>query len=389
MTLKKLSVEHFNQSYQLAQYAFRFADDQQHRDEFYQLMKHSTIYGAFYKQQLASQVIATPLKVQLFHQVIDMAGIGLVSSDPSFRGQGNIDQLMQQMLEDCYQNGVILSYLDPFSYPFYRRYGYELVFERICYDIESQNWPDSPKASGYVRRMDWKNAKEDIKRIDQKSDKHKHGGVLREDWWYDYKFKEKTNDYFAVYYNQQDQPEGYLIYQIENGKLLCIRWLNLTLEAYQGLNRYIASHCDSTERIIFEKGYDRNENFFLHDRPINQATIRPEMMARIVDIQTFLKKYPLKNLEESFAITIENDPYASWNEGTFELIKEEQVDVRRVTSTQLPELKISVQRFTQLFLGYLSVNDLIFHEFVIVDEKIVDTIKQLTPQKAPVLEDYF
>ncbi|MDN6639447.1 MAG: GNAT family N-acetyltransferase [Tetragenococcus sp.] len=389
MTLKKLQNENFSESYQLAQYAFRFSDNQQNQEELRTLFEHSTVYGAFSEDQLASQITATPLKVQLFNQVFDMAGIGFVSSDPSFRGQGNIDQLMQQMLFDCYQNGVTLSYLDPFSYPFYRKYGYELTFERICYDVESPKWPDSPKVDGYVRRMTWEKAKDAIKQIDQQSNKHKHGGLLREDWWYDYKFKGKNNYYFAIYYNEQDQAAGYLIYQIEDGKFICIRWLNLTGAAYKGLNRYIASHKDSTKRIVYEQGYEKNESFFLHEKPIEQATVRPEMMARIVDVKAFLEKYPLKNLKESFAITIEKDQYAPWNEGTFELIKAEQPSIRQVTSTQLPELKISVQRFAQLFLGYCSIDTLIFYELVQAGQNIVDTIKQLTPQQAPILEDYF
>ncbi|KFN90936.1 hypothetical protein TMUPMC115_1657 [Tetragenococcus muriaticus PMC-11-5] len=81
------------------------------------------------------------------------------------------------------------------------------------------------------------------------------------------------------------------------------------------------------------------KEFFIHDKPVAQAIVRPEMMARIVDVQTFLQKYPLKNLKESFAITVENDPYAPWNEGTFELKKTEQLQIQKVTSTSLPELK--------------------------------------------------
>lgn len=389
MTVKKLHEENFTESYQLAQYAFRFADDKQHRDKFYQLSQHSIVYAAFIEQQLASQVIATPLKVQLFDQVFDMTGIGFVSSDPSFRGQGNIDQLMKQMLLDCYSEGILLSYLDPFSYPFYRKYGYELVFERICYDIESRQWPDSPKTTGYVRRTNWEKARSAMQQIDQYSDKHKHGGLLREDWWYDYKFKDKENYYFAIYYNEKNQAEGYLVYQFEDGKFICVRWLNLTGSAYKGLNRYIASHKDSTSRIIFEKGYDKNEGFFLDKTPIAQATIRPEMMARIVDVESFLKKSLLKNVKKSFAITIEKDNYAPWNEGTFELIKGDPVEICKVSSTQLPEVNISIQRLTQLLLGYISIDDLIFHELVTVEKKIVDTIRQITPKKSPILEDYF
>ncbi|MDN6144272.1 MAG: GNAT family N-acetyltransferase [Tetragenococcus halophilus] len=391
MTIKKLQEENFTESYQLAHYAFRFKDDQQHQEGFTTLFNHSNVYAAFNEQELASQMIATPLKVQLYNQLFDMAGIGFVSSDPSFRGQGNIDQLMQKMLVDCYENGILLSYLDPFSYPFYRKYGYELTFERIHYDVESSAWPDSSKPKGYVRRKTWVQAKEAIKQIDQASSKHKHGGILREDWWYEYKFNISHSYYFAIYYNEEDRPEGYLVYKIKDGKFHCVRWVNLTESAYRGINRYISSHKDSTQRIIYEKGYAKNEDFFLNDNPIGKAEIRPEMMARIVDVESFLNKSLLKDVKKSFAITIEKDHYASWNEGTFEIVNKKQVNIvkKEVNQTQLPQLKISIQRLTQLLFGYCSIDTLIFYDLVEIDEEIIETIRQLTPQQAPILEDYF
>ncbi len=115
------------------------------------------------------------------------------------------------------------------------------------------------------------------------------------------------------------------------------------------------------------------------------------MMARIVDVENFLNKSLLKDVKKSFAITIEKDHYASWNEGTFEIVNKKQVNIvkKEVNQTQLPQLKISIQRLTQLLFGYCSIDTLMFYDLVEIGEEIIETIRQLTPQQAPILEDYF
>ena len=70
-----------------------------------------------------------------------MVGIGYVASYPEARGQGGINQIMEKILEDCRYRKVSLSYLAPFSYPFYRRYGYEQSFDKISYQLNSRDVP--------------------------------------------------------------------------------------------------------------------------------------------------------------------------------------------------------------------------------------------------------
>ena len=295
-----------------------------------------------------------------------MTGIGFVSSDPSYRGGGRIDQLMTQMLTDCKEQGILFSYLAPFSYAFYRRYGYELLFERISYQVASRDWPDSPRVAGQVKRKDWQAAKNEIKAIYQAATKNKHGGLVRDDWWYEYKFQIQRPYYFVIYYDQENQAQGYLIYQIKDGIFHCAEWECLTGDAYRGLNRYIASHKDSTREIHYEKGYTQTSSFYLQEHPLANAVIRPEMMVRIVDIEKFLNIYPFENLSQPFALVIEEDSYAPWNEGIFEVFAVNEV--KKVTVTHLPTVKLSVQRLTQLFLGYKSLQELRFFDYVEVDE---------------------
>lgn len=376
------------QIFDLAHYAFQFEKNETYQNRLDYLVNHSTHYGSYDGNQLVSQIIATPFKVQLFHQLFDMMGIGFVSSDPAYRGEGRIDQLMTQILSDCKENGMTLSYLAPFSYPFYRRYGYELVFERIAYQVPSHQWPDSKRVVGKIRRLSWEDAKSSVQSIYTTSNRNKHGGVLREDWWYEYKFQLQRSYYFAVYYNSENQPEGYLAYQIKEGIFYCQEWEALTGNAYLALNRYIATHKDSVKEIHYERGYDKDTVFFLNETPFFEATIRPEMMVRIVDVEKFLQKYPLDNLSQSVAIRIEKDLYATWNEGIFELDAKVK-KVKKVKTSKLPTLTLSVQRLTQLLLGYKTIQELLFFDFISVDSEIIEVLEAILPKNMPVLEDYF
>ncbi len=105
------------------------------------LLSHTQSYGFLIDEQLTSQVMATPFQVN-FHGVrYPMAGIGYVASYPEYRGEGGISAIMKEMLADLAKQKVALSYLAPFSYPFYRQYGYEQTFEQAEYTIKTEDWP--------------------------------------------------------------------------------------------------------------------------------------------------------------------------------------------------------------------------------------------------------
>ncbi len=389
--IKKMQEAEYDKMFELAQYAFQLETSSAYQERFHYLAQHSVNYGSFEGEALASQVMLTPFKVHFFNQVHLMAGIGFVSSDPSFRGGGRIDEIMRQILVDCHEQGILFSYLAPFSYPFYRRYGYELLFEKIAYRIPSQEWQIGLKVEGSVSKENWPQAKVAIKQIYQTMMESRPGSLVREDWWYDYKFDHHRQNYFAIYYDTKQQAQGYLVYQIKAGVFTCVEWLYQTFDAYAGLNRYIASHMDSVNEFYYEQGFDRQTPFATTPIPLRQAQIRPEMMARIVDFEAFFKLFPFENLAQSFAVVIAEDLYAPWNQGVYEIRKEEQaaVTVQKVTKTSLLQITGSIQAYTQLFLGYQSIENLLFLNKVQVEKELIPIINQILPKETPVLEDYF
>lgn len=390
--IRLLDQEDYSSALALISYAFQWELTEKNISRYTLLANHSWNYGSFDEEgNLASQIMATPFTVDLFGSIQKMMGIGFVASYPEYRSQGRIDRIMRKILEDCRKEGITLSYLAPFSYPFYRRYGYEMVFEQAAYEVAASDWPDSPKTSGRVKRHSFEDAKTVIDEIYQKKEKHHKGALIREPWWIENKFDLRKDYTYALYYTASGQVEGYLVYQISGSILQIEEWNYLSGEAFRGLNRFIASHQGSVATISFVEGFDGENIQFLASAPMADFRIKPYMMARVVDVEAFLGQANFLQTKDCvLAIEIEVDYYAPWNSGIYELrIKKGKAKVEKVQSTNLPKLSMTVQRFAQLFMGYKSVTELAFHQLLQGEPEIIELWEQLLPKQKPILEDYF
>lgn len=390
--IRQMGTESLRDMLNIVAYAFQWQLSERNVQRFTSLAANSWNYGSFDEEgKLASQVMATPFQVDLFGDQHTMAGIGFVATYPEYRSQGRIDRIMKQLLADCRKEGVTLSYLAPFSYSFYRRYGYELTFERAVYEVPAMEWPDSPKVPGTTRRLLWESAQEVLHELYQKAPRHHKGGLVRAAWWEVFKFPLRKDYQYAVYYDEQGVPQGYLIYLLEPGLLTIAEWTWLTGDAYRGLNRFVASHKGSVAKISYDVGFDGHNLQFLAANPMEAYRVRPEMMARVVDVESFLKNSKkVQNLPASLAIEIHDDHYAPWNNGIFQLQKQgDTVQVEMVESTELPVLRMTIQHFTQLFMGYLTPETLVTYDFLKTDEKLLTDFKAILPTEKPILEDYF
>ncbi|MDU6316220.1 MAG: GNAT family N-acetyltransferase, partial [Enterococcus faecalis] len=184
--VKKMGKEEMKEMFDLVIYAFNQEPTAERQERFEKLLSHTQSYGFLIDEQLTSQVMATPFQVN-FHGVrYPMAGIGYVASYPEYRGEGGISAIMKEMLADLAKQKVALSYLAPFSYPFYRQYGYEQTFEQAEYTIKTEDWPRVKRVPGTIKRVSWADGKEVIKDVYLENQRAHSGGVIRETWWLDY-----------------------------------------------------------------------------------------------------------------------------------------------------------------------------------------------------------
>ncbi|WP_238696343.1 GNAT family N-acetyltransferase [Lactiplantibacillus plantarum] len=137
--------------YQLYQYAFNNHDTPARRRFFMDRYQHGWIYGRHDHGQLVSGLYSLPLAVNFHGVTYRMNGIGDVMSAPEYAGQGGAGQLLTTALTEMAANHVTLSYLAPFAYGYYRRFGYEHVFDHAHQVMAAQTYHVSNRRTGLVR----------------------------------------------------------------------------------------------------------------------------------------------------------------------------------------------------------------------------------------------
>lgn len=384
--------------FKLACYAFNKEPSVERREHFARLADHSWNYGLFIEDKLASQVMCTPFQVNFHGTRYKMGGIGYVSSYPEFRGQGGIKETMRQIIADMQKNNLALSYLAPFSYGFYRQFGYEQVFENLNYELSSHSLPKSIKAPGFVKRMKLKEVTPYLKELYEKDAHNKRGGLLREDWWWHYILSKNKERNYAVYFNEEKQAEGYVVYERHLDTFKVVEWNYLTPNAFHGLGRFILSHDSAFAKFICEMPNSEHSLSYLLDEPYAKVTVIPYMMARIVDLILFLEKYPfLRGAKDQVFLLGVKDDYAPWNEGVFELkvTKDGQSEVRKLSQdVSDPKYKAhllvgQIQEWTQLFMGYRRPKDLAFYGRLQGNIDLFNHLEEVIPRGLPTLPDYF
>lgn len=386
VTVRKIQAD-FQQMFDLAAYAFVQNKSAEQKERFTYLAKNSENYGSFADEILASQIMATPFFINFWDQTFKMKGIGFVSTYPEFRKQGRIDAIMREILQDSYKQGTELSYLAPFSYPFYRRYGYESAFLQIRYEASPEMWPFAEKSMGKVRRITFPAAKEVMKTIYQKSDESQKGGLQRAEWWLKYKFDLHKDFNFAIY-EEKSEARGYVVYQIVQDKLEIMELIALTQSGFNALHAFIKAHSGTVKKIGWSCPYNGETKLLQVCNPQVDVKILPYMMARVVNILAFLKAYPWQNkIKQSFTIEIVADSFLPVNNGCYEITPEKSV--KQVATSKLPRIKVTPQSFTQLFLGSVSLNELRAAEKIELSTDLARQLTTLLPTEKPLLGDYF
>lgn len=90
---------------------------------------------------MMSTFTVIPYQANFDGHSVGMAGIGGVATLPQYRRQGGVRACFEKALPDMFENGMLLSYLYPFSTAFYRKFGYELGCERDLYRIRLDGMP--------------------------------------------------------------------------------------------------------------------------------------------------------------------------------------------------------------------------------------------------------
>ncbi|MGL5616814.1 MAG: GNAT family N-acetyltransferase [Sarcina sp.] len=360
LKMERVGIEHLKQYNQLLRYVFQVTDQELQEvgweeKEFIRakspVLEKAEVFGWFDGEKLISQVAIYPMKVRIFNRTYDMGGVTGVGTYPEYANQGLMHKLLCQALKEMKDKNQSISYLYPYSIPYYRRKGWEIISDKIVYEINDYQLPKNKQVSGEVQRVEVES--DDVKEAYERFAYKTHGALIRDNLaWNEYWLWDSDDITAAVYYNEQGKPDGYVLYWISDEVFKIKDMIFINEEARSGLWNFISAHFSMITKVVGNTYTDEPLAFLLEDADIKE-TISPYFMARIVDLEQFIKEYPFKadTIKREWTFTLD-DPLLSWNQGTFKLTIDDKGKGELTRTLEKTNDRINIQTMTTMLLGY-------------------------------------
>lgn len=397
LKMKKVGQEHLTQYNQLLRYVFQVTDQalQQLGWEEKEIIRAKSpvlekadVTGWFDGDKLISQVAVYPMNVRIFGKTYDMGGLTGVGTYPEYANQGLMHKLLCEALKNMKDRNQTISYLYPYSIPYYRRKGWEIISDKIIYEINDYQLPKNRMVTGEVQRTAVED--EDVKRAYEKFAMRTHGALLRDNLaWNEYWLWDSDDLTAAIYYSDENEPDGYVLYWIEDEVFHIKDMIFVSEEARIGLWNFISAHFSMITKVIGSTYTDEPLAFLLEDADIKES-ISPYFMARIVDLEKFVEQYPFKpdTIEREWTFVM-NDPLLSNNQGTFKLTIDTTGKGNVIRTQEKTSDKIDIQTMTTMLLGYKRPDYLHKIGRLSCSNETLDMLEDAIEQQAPYFSDYF
>ncbi|MEH6851034.1 GNAT family N-acetyltransferase [Bacillus pseudomycoides] len=390
MEVIKLVEEQYREAIRISEYAFQYKVAEDQIENRLQLMKkYHQIFGILEEKELAAKLHLIPFEIFLGEEKFKMGGIAGVATYPEFRRNGYVKKLLTYVLETMKQDGYSVSMLHPFSVSFYRKYGWELFANRLVCSLTKADLIMKEHVSGSMKRCKKDSHLKEIEIVYEQFAKKYSGMLVRtRDIWLNFVYGDLNA---AVYYNEANEPMGYILYKVESSKMKVEEFVPLNSEARTGLWNFICQHdsmIQELEMIVHEK----EPLLFSLQEPRIKAEIKPYFMVRIVDVERFIKQYPFawENNEEEVILHI-SDSFAHWNNQTVVLREKEAVIVNEEDASVFKGkgIHVNINALSTALFGYKSPWELYQIGNISGTEKDIKQFEKLIPSQQPFIYDFF
>ena len=268
-----------------------------------------------------------PYPMMLNGKRIQSAALAGVATVEEERGHGYAALLIKQCLKEMRKRGQALSFLYPFNYDFYRKYGYELCYENDIYTLSESTGTDID-----VTEMD---EKEDAADLYEEFSVPFNGYIMREAQYQRIKLDECLSDGGKAYiFTRGTKKLGYALTEDQGDKI--------------HVGELIMRDAKGAAGALYEKLGKSIE--FMSPYPIDgmQDEIKPHCMARITDIEGVFDGTKAKEHRAVIKVT---DDIIKENNGVFDF--DSRGGTLRITRTkEQAQEELSIKDLAAIALGY-------------------------------------
>lgn len=328
----------------LIKYCFNFKESDV-RDFMTTITSMENVAGAFSEHRLMASLEIRPYDIYYEMKQVRMGGIGGVSSYPEYRHGGIVKKLLIFSLEHMYKNGYMWSFLGPFSFDFYRKYGWEIAVDKKRYEFDIRLLDCfSVKGQRYVR-LDHTDHERMIM-LHNRLKMEENATIVRKPD----DMKRRVQDCYIYGTEDDGRLSGYIGYEIKDGIFKVLELCYENIDIKKKLFGFIARHSAQAKTFSWLAPVHDDLHLIIKE-PKRQSELNHAMMARAVNVKSVLEAYDYGIDEGSFLIGI-TDEQMEQNNKTFAVyIKDKKACVTSDPDGK-PDLSCPVNVFSQMAIGY-------------------------------------
>lgn len=312
--------------------------------------------GAFEEEKELSSGIFTLTETQYGEKKIKTLLAGGIETPVVNRRGGCVRRMLEEMHAYGAENGCVLSLLHPFSFPFYRQFGYERIADHIIAGFPLSALDFVPRRCGLVPYDDEKLP--DMIKIYGKFSRGRNLLLPRTDNL----FYTGSGRQTYIYYDGKE-PSGYVV--LTGSKSLYVNHYTDTIltvkelaydspKALAAIFSFLRMFEGEYERIeLYDCGlYTEAEMMLTHNLQTDYKII-PDIMGRALDAEKLLVSHGYPDEPGEFTVgvsdvlpSVDGAYHVSYGNGKADVEKTEKE----------PDITLSVGVFTQIALGYRAFN---------------------------------
>ena len=396
--LRKLTADDFEQSTYLSSYSFQYPlsieQFEGRRTRF--IHDSEDRYGVFLEDELCAQASLLHLNVYICGRLMKMGGLAGVCTAPEQRRNGYVAVIIEKLLQEMRANGEVISMLHPFSFAFYRKYGWETYIEYKQYELSSEQLTSILKKERQrvrIGKLSRVNNYEELLPVYERYASTYHGTLQRNLNWWTERIASRKSGHIALYRSAEGNAEGYILYDITNRVMNIHEIVAVTAAAENELWYFIAQHDSMLDIVKWTAPSDDTFTYRI-DNPRIKQEIVPYFMARIVDIESFIRQYPFTLAAQSDTLIIKiKDSHADWNDGLYQLViaADGVANIERIVDINGEEadINIDIGAFTSTLLNYQKLEVLRKFGRVTGNEEAINRLQNRISEQTSYLSDFF
>ena len=318
----------------------------------------SEVWGAFDDDGTCMATVFTPEYDSWYYKTtVPCVGIGGVATLPEYRRRGAVREIFAEIFNQAPGRGWAVSYLYPFSFDYYRQFGYEMLFKKHRMVFPMKVLAKFPRNSD-AKLYSFKNPemKKDILEIYNTFAKNRRTMFKRDEETHAYSDDPYASKRWTYVHYSGDTPDAFATIRLEDSGLTIRELCYISRDALCSMLGFLRAFDGQAFELRFTDLSDTQDlDAVIGEYVDAEYSSEACGMGRILLLETLLKnaEYPA----EAGHFRLRCDDTLEWNRGVWDVsYKNGTAEVTKLPWDSEYDLSASIQSLARLMLcgGYTS-----------------------------------